>query len=50
MPFEAIQVANDARGQLLLDSDEMANDVGKEKVNISIYEYVRVEKVEWRRN
>ena len=50
MPFEAIQVANDARGQLLLDSDEMANDVGKEKVPISIYEYVRVEKVEWRRN
>jgi hypothetical protein len=50
MPFEGIQLANDARGQLLLDSDEMANDVGKEKVNISNYEYVRVEKVEWRRN
>ena len=50
MPFEGIQVANDARGQLLLDSDEMANDVGKDKVNISNYEYVRVEKVEWRRN
>ena len=50
MPFEGIKLANDARGQLLLDSDEMANDVGKEKVNISNYEYVRVEKVEWRRN
>ncbi len=50
MPFEGIQVANDARGQLLLDYDEMTNDVGKVKVKISIYESVRVEKVEWRRN